>query len=94
MDKSKVIILKTFDTEAEASMVKGLLDSAGISSSLLNADIQSVLPLQNFAQIKLAVAAADAEDARKIIAAKFDKEDFAEQTGTTRRKSSRCGCKK
>jgi hypothetical protein len=91
MDKSKVVTVKTFNSETEALIVKGLLDSAGIESSLLHEDLQSVLPLQSVSQIELAVAAEDVQRAREVLAAKYDKEDFAEQTGTAKPKS-RCGC--
>ncbi len=94
MDKNTIVVIRTFPTESEALIIKGLLDSAGIASSLVHDDIQSVLPLGNEqTSIGIMVAERDRVRAIEIIDADFDRADFAEQTHTARKpKPASCGC--
>ncbi len=94
MDESKIVTIRKFDSEVEASIVKGLLDAAGINSSLIHETMQSVLPLQSLTQIELCVAAKDEKRALELISAKFDKEDFERETRTEPKPRSKCSCKK
>ena len=67
MDKSKVVIIKSFPTAGEALIYKSLLESGGVECELINETVSDVLPLQNeLMNVKLAVAEKDAEKAREI----------------------------
>ena len=77
MDKSKVVIIKSFPTAGEALIYKSLLESGGVECELINETVSDVLPLQNeLMNVKLAVAETDAEKAREILSAKFDQQEF------------------
>lgn len=68
MDKSKVVIIKSFPTAGEALIYKSLLESGGVECELINETVSDVLPLQNeLMNVKLAVAEKDAEKAREIL---------------------------
>lgn len=47
MDKSKVVIIKSFPTAGEALIYKSLLESGGVECELINETVSDVLPLQN-----------------------------------------------
>ncbi len=91
MDESKIVTLRTFDSEQEATLAQGLLESAGIGCSLLHEDIHNVLPLTS-TPIELVVAAADEQRALDILAAKFDKEEFKAATATAGKARRACKC--
>ena len=79
MDKSKVVIIKSFPTAGEALIYKSLLESGGVECELL--------PLQNeLMNVKLAVAEKDAEKAREILSAKFDQQEFDTESMKRRKK--------
>ena len=72
MDKSKVVIIKSFPTAGEALIYKSLLESGGVECELIN--------------VKLAVAEKDAEKAREILSAKFDQQEFDTESMKRRKK--------
>jgi hypothetical protein len=77
MDRDGIVTLRTFSNEAEALIVKGLLDSAGINSSLIHEDVTGLLPmLGGQTGIELAVAAEDAKRPQELLAAKFDENEL------------------
>ena len=85
MDKSKVVIIKSFPTAGEALIYKSLLESGGVE--LINETVSDVLPLQNeLMNVKLAVAEKDAEKAREILSAKFDQQEFDTESMKRRKK--------
>ena len=82
MDKSKVVIIKSFPTAGES-----LLESGGVECELINETVSDVLPLQNeLMNVKLAVAEKDAEKAREILSAKFDQQEFDTESMKRRKK--------
>lgn len=87
MDKSKVVIIKSFPTAGEALIYKSLLESDGVECELINETVSDVLPLQNeLMNVKLAVAEKDAEKAREILSAKFDQQEFDTESMKRRKK--------
>ena len=87
MDKSKVVIIKSFPTAGEALIYKSLLASGGVECELINETVSDVLPLQNeLMNVKLAVAEKDAEKAREILSAKFDQQEFDTESMKRRKK--------
>ena len=83
MDKSKVVIIKSFPTAGEALIYKSLLESGGVECELINETVSDVLPLQNeLMNVKLAVA----EKAREILSAKFDQHEFDTESMKRRKK--------
>ena len=85
MDKSKVVIIKSFPTAGEALIYKSLLESGGVECELINETVSDVLPLQNeLMNVKLAVK--DAEKAREILSAKFDQQEFDTESMKRRKK--------
>ena len=87
MDKSKVVIIKSFPTAGEALFYKSLLESGGVECELINETVSDVLPLQNeLMNVKLAVAEKDAEKAREILSAKFDQQEFDTESMKRRKK--------
>ena len=87
MDKSKVVIIKSFPTAGEALIYKSLLESGGVEGELINETVSDVLPLQNeLMNVKLAVAEKDAEKAREILSAKFDQQEFDTESMKRRKK--------
>ena len=77
MDKSKVVIIKSFPTAGEALIYKSLLESGGVECELINETVSDVLPLQN---------EKDAEKAREILSAKFDQQEFDTESMKRRKK--------
>ena len=90
MDTSKVVMLMRFNQLGRAEIMKGLLESNGIECSLVGETIQSVLPsiTGGGSPIQLMVAEKDMERARKVLAAKFDVDEFETETGTKPRKKT------
>ena len=87
MDKSKVVIIKSFPTAGEALIYNSLLESGGVECELINETVSDVLPLQNeLMNVKLAVAEKDAEKAREILSAKFDQQEFDTESMKRRKK--------
>ena len=88
MDTSKVVMLMRFNHLGRAEIMKSLLESNGIECSLVGETIQSVLPsiTGGGSPIQLVVAEKDAEKARKVLAAKFDVDEFESETNTKPRK--------
>ena len=87
MDKSKVVIIKSFPTAGEALIYKSLLESGGVECEQINETVSDVLPLQNeLMNVKLAVAEKDAEKAREILSAKFDQQEFDTESMKRRKK--------
>ena len=87
MDKSKVVIIKSFPTAGEALIYKSLLEICGVECELINETVSDVLPLQNeLMNVKLAVAEKDAEKAREILSAKFDQQEFDTESMKRRKK--------
>lgn len=87
MDTPKVVVIRTFPTVGEALIYKTLLESNGIEAELMNETSSDVLPLQNdLMEIKLAVREADAQQAEKILDAKFDQEEFDVESNKRRKK--------
>lgn len=87
MDKSKVVIIKSFPTAGEALIYKSLLESGSVECELINETVSDVLPLQNeLMNVKLAVAEKDAEKAREILSAKFDQQEFDTESMKRRKK--------
>lgn len=85
MDKSKIVVVRSFQGYNEAIVYKTLLDGAGIDSKLLNETINSVLPLNTgFTQIYLVVREEDEKKAKEIINAHFDKRDFVEESSKSK----------
>ena len=79
MDKSKVVIIKSFPTAGEALIYKSLLESGGVECELINETVSDVLPLQNeLMNVKLAVA--------EILSAKFDQQEFDTESMKRRKK--------
>lgn len=77
MDDSKVVVLKRFGTSGEAVIYKSLLEANGIKSELLNDTMSGILPIQNETfEVQLIVNESDAEKAKEILAADFDREEF------------------
>ena len=66
-----VVVFRTWD-DVEASLVEGLLRSAGIPCALVSDISHAVYPLtvDGLGEIRILVAAEDAEDARQRIAAR------------------------
>ncbi len=92
MDKEKIVTIRTFDSAIEAEMVKGILEGAGIASSLIHETIQSVLPLGGGIAIELCVAAEDEQRAKEVLAAKVDREEFAKMTASPEKPKRKCAC--
>ena len=90
MDTSKVVMLMRFNQLGRAEIMQGLFESNGIEYSLVGETIQSVLPsiTGGGSPIQLMVAEKDMERARKVLAAKFDVDEFEAETGTKPRKKT------
>lgn len=81
MDKSKIVVIRSFLHYNEAILYKAMFDGAGIESKLLNETINNVLPLNTgFSQIYLVVREEDEKKALDLINAHFDKRDFVEES--------------
>lgn len=82
MDKSKIVIIRSFQRYNEAILYKTMLDGAGIESKLLNENVgSSVFPLQSsMMQIYLVVREEDEKKALDIINSHFDKKEFKEES--------------
>lgn len=82
MDTSKIIVLKSFPTTGEALIYKALLEGSGIEAELLNETSAEILPMQNeWQEVRLAVREEDAEQAARILKARFDREEFKAESG-------------
>ncbi|MCL2679563.1 MAG: DUF2007 domain-containing protein [Dehalococcoidia bacterium] len=69
----KLVSVYTARGEMEAQIILGLLETGGIRSLLQSSAARSVHALMDgVGEIKIMVAASDAEEARKIIEAKAD----------------------
>lgn len=87
MDESKIVIIRSFTSYNEAALYKSILDGADIESKLLNETIAGILPmLNNLTEVHLAVRAEDEKQAKAILKAKFDKEEFEEESSKRRKK--------
>lgn len=87
MDQSKVVVVRSFATVGEALICQSLLESAGIACKLLGETISSVLPLQNeYTEVYVAVLGKDLEKAEEILSAKFDQQEYDEESAKRRRK--------
>ncbi len=82
MDETRIITLMSFDNVGEAEIYHALLESAGIRSVVQNDFIAGILPAGEggMLRINLNINQQDEAEARRVLAAKFDKEDFDEQT--------------
>jgi hypothetical protein len=65
-DNTKVVAIRTFSTEFEAKLAKGLLDAAGIDSEAQGTHVRSS-DFERVKGLRLVVRAEDAEDANKIL---------------------------
>jgi hypothetical protein len=72
--KDKLAKVYTAHGEMEAQVIKGLLESCGIKSLMQGNAAQSIQPfvMDGMGEIKIMVAEAQAEEARKIIEAQAD----------------------
>jgi hypothetical protein len=87
MDKSEIVIIKKFSSIGEAEVYKALLESAGINAELNHDVMASVMPaFGGLLDVELVVAAADEKRAKEVLHAKFDKEEFAEESVSAKRK--------
>jgi|YNPNPStandDraft_1061719.scaffolds.fasta_scaffold284526_2 hypothetical protein len=63
-------VVATYRNEMEALLARGLLETAGIAAFILKDDGGGMVPsLQRWTGVRLAVAEADLERAREILAA-------------------------
>lgn len=85
MEKKEVVVIRSFNSANEAHLHKALLESAGIQARV-KSDIAVQVVYGGFTQVDLLVAAEDEQRAKEILAAKFDEEEFAEETHTKRKK--------
>ncbi|MEG1553641.1 MAG: DUF2007 domain-containing protein [Rikenellaceae bacterium] len=72
------IIVGKFSTIAETNIVKGLLESNGITSYIRNAALSNIFPNIPIcaSEIELVVRNEDFEKANNILEAEFDKAEF------------------
>lgn len=76
MERDDLVVVMTFNRVNNASMHQALLESAGIKSYLLDANMGQVLPVGGMLEVRLAVAPKDEKKAREILSADFDHESF------------------
>ena len=75
MMDSEFSTLARFSSMEEAQVVKAMLDSMGIESQIVNDIAADILPMLE-GDIKIIVNRSSLQQARKILAAKFDKNKF------------------
>ena len=77
MKDKGVVTLRKFSTSGEASIYASLLEGAGINVMLVGEYVNDIYPIgDSWAGIELRVAPEDEKQAREILSAKFDKDEF------------------
>lgn len=87
MDNTQVITLMTFDTYGEAEVYRALLESAGVKALVENDILAGMFPTtEGLLKVRIFINKEDEKKAREILAAKFDEQEYAEQTHTKPKK--------
>ena len=82
MDESRIVTIEYFASPERAQIAKSLLESFGVHAELIHEQLTNTLTVFKTGQVyvELVVNEADAERAREILAAGFDKEEFKDET--------------
>lgn len=87
IEKTQIITLMAFDTVGEAEVYHALLESAGITSIVENDLLAGMLPTGGgLLKVRININKDDEARAREVLAAKFDREEYAQETGGRKKK--------
>lgn len=79
-DKTKVVVLKSFNSIEQAQMAKALLESADVEVRLQNELVAQLLPFgNNFMQVNLLTREEDVERAKSVLSAGFDEKELEKE---------------